>query len=134
MSGKFNVFGIDANTTVLLDKPCLEQLKQKAEIIVNPSINAHDAYQIIIHANEDINEYFVSACDLINETGDRLDKKYIDIYNCKYTLVETNVEKFYNLGEGYYPNALLPMHKAVEYRENKIKQGQNQSIYFSFFV
>jgi hypothetical protein len=131
---KCNLFGVDANTTVLLDKPCLNLLKQKAEIVVNPAINAHDAYQIIIHATEDINEYFVETSDLINGKGDVLSNECVEIYHCKYTLVKTNVEKFYNLGEGYYPNAILPIQAAVEYGENKVKKGQSQSVYFSFYI
>ena len=134
MGRKYNLFGVDAHTTVLLDKPYFESMKRKAEIIVNPAINGHDAYQIVIQAKEDIKEYLVTACDLINENGDFLSKQFIEIYNCKYTLVKTNVEKFYGFGEGYYPNAILPMQAAVKYGENKGKKEQNQSIYFSFYI
>ncbi len=134
MKTKFDLFGADAATTVLRDKPIPSVLKRGAEIILDMAKNGHDAYQIIICANEYINEYFVSVCDLKAENGAKIDKKFISVYNCKYTLVKTNVEKFYGFGEGCYPNAILPMDKAVEYGENKVEKGQNQSVYFSFHI
>ena len=39
MVDRYNVFGIDANTTVLRDKPFLETFKKEAKIILNPAIN-----------------------------------------------------------------------------------------------
>lgn len=134
MNNKFNLFGASATVTVLKDKPIANLLKREAEIIVETAKNAHEAFQIIICANEDVNEYYVSVCDLVSESGVKIDKRFISVYNCKYTLVKTNVEKFYGFGEGYYPNAVLPMNKAVEYGENKVLTGENQSIYFSFYI
>lgn len=134
MESRFNLFGADAFTTVLRDNPISNVLKKDAEIILDTPINGHNAYQIIICANEDLNEYSVFVCDLTSATGAKLDKRFISVYNCKYTLVKTNVEKFYGFGEGYYPNAILPMDKAVEYGENKVLKGRNQSVYFSFYI
>lgn len=134
MEKKYSVFGVDAYTTVLQDKPFSRFLKKEASIIVNPLINGHDAYQIVIQANEAIKNYAVSISCLQNEKGETLDEQFIEIYNCKYTLVKTNVERFYGFGEGYYPNAILPMEKAVEYGENNVGEGHNQSIYFSFYI
>ena len=110
MKRKYTLFGVDANTTVLLDKPFFDKFKKRAEIVVNPAINGHDAYQIVIEAKENIDEYFVEPCDLSNEKGDILSQRFIEIYNCKYTLVKTNVERFYGFGEGYYPNGNYMMH------------------------
>lgn len=132
--GKYHVFGVDANTTVLRDRPFAEVFKKEAKITVNPAINGHDAYQIIIQANENVDAYSVEISDLINEKGDTLSKQDIEVYHCKYTLVKINVERFYGFGEGYYPNAILPIEKAVEYKENVVKKGENQSVYFSFYI
>ena len=125
---KYTLFGVNASTTVLLDKPFPNFLKGEPKIAVNPPINGHDAYQIVIQANEDIKEYFICACSLTNKNGDCIDERFVEIYNCKYTLVKNNVERFYGFGEGYYPNAILPMHAAVSYGENKVQKGHNQSI------
>ena len=73
MKRKYTLFGVDANTTVLLDKPFFDKFKKRAEIVVNPAINGHDAYQIVIEAKENIDEYFVEPCDLSNEKGDILE-------------------------------------------------------------
>lgn len=134
MRSKYCVFGVDSDTTVLRDKPIPAFIKKEAKIVLDAVINAHSAYQIVIQANEEINEYSISTSSLHTEKNDEIAERFVDVYNCKYTLVKTNVERFYNLGEGYYPNAILPMEKAVEYCENKIKKGDNQSIYFSFNI
>ncbi|MBE5752634.1 MAG: DUF4091 domain-containing protein [Clostridiales bacterium] len=131
---KFLLYGVDGNTTVLLDKAFPQRLKKLPEIFVQPVINGHDSYQIILQAKEEIDNYLVEIRDLVNKNGEVLSKEYIKVYNCKYTLVTTNVEYFYGFGTGYYPNAILPMETAVKFKENNVKKGNSQSIYFSFYV
>ena len=90
--------------------------------------NEEEAGQVIITAAEDT-AYTFETADLTSESGAVLDKSAFTVYNEKYIYLDTIKDSLNSQGAGYYPDALLPYEKAVEYNENQVKKGCNQGVY-----
>lgn len=103
--------------------------------------NEEEAGQIMITAAEDTT-YTLTLSDLTSESGDVLKVKQtvtsdgeestidnISVYNEKYVNLTNPKDTLNAQGAGYYPDALLPYEKAVEYKENKVAKGENQGLY-----
>lgn len=93
--------------------------------------NEYEAGQIIITPKEDIKAYTLEMSDLSLETDTsvKLSKDNFAAYNQKYVSVDV-IERV-TTGGGYYPDALLPYEKAVEYSENTIVAGRNQGLWIT---
>ena len=135
MEKKAVVWGVDSNATVLQDKDVSNyaKIRKEAVVCVNAVRNEYEGAQLVVTANADI-EYMVTLSDLTDQKGNVFSKENITAYHCKYTLVKHNIEKYWDLGVGYYPNALVPFEAIEKYNENKIEKGKNQTLYFVFFV
>lgn len=94
--------------------------------------NEYEAGQIIISPEEDIEEYTLELSDLslTSDSSVKLSKNDFKVYNQKYVNVEQVVE-LVSTGGGYYPDALLPYEKAVEYSENTVDAGRNQGLWIT---
>ena len=99
-------------------------------LTINAFRNEKEAAQIVISPDGDA-EYTFELADLINENGTVLPKESFTVYHQKYINLETIKDTVNAQGAGYYPDALLPYEKAVEYDENKITGGQNQGLWIS---
>ncbi len=91
--------------------------------------NEEESGQIILSPKVDIASYEIRINDLKNSAGDTLSADSFEVYNQKYILVSTIKELGAGSSVGYYPDALLPYEKAVEYGENTVKAGQNQGLW-----
>jgi hypothetical protein len=87
--------------------------------------------QIVITAKDDISSYDFTVTDLKNEEGDVIKKEDIEVYSAMYVYVSYLYDSVRNYSKGYFPDAMLPIEKTVEYGENTIGKDCNQSIYVS---
>lgn len=108
----------------------VKSAKSKNVLKVHMARNEAEGVQLMMYAKNDIPSYDVKVSDLT--CGDeKISKDAIDIWQVKYQKVSGN-EKTGNqeFATGMIPDPLLPMKTAVEYKENSITKGNNQSIYF----
>ena len=91
-----------------------------------------EAGQIIITPEKDVEEYTVELSDLVltSDSSVKLSKDNFEIFHQKYVNL-TVIKATVATGGGYYPDALLPYEKAVEYDENKIAAGKNQGLWIT---
>ncbi len=94
-------------------------------LYINAFQNEYEFGQIVLTPTVDIESYDVTITDLTSGEN-TLSKDCFTLYNAKYMGVLT---KEGNQGAGYYPDAMLYLDKAVEYGENHVEKGNNQTIY-----
>ena len=126
-----NIWTCSANTKVL---KTVDYAETGNHFSIKAFQNESESAQIIISPTQDVDEYTISLNDLTSEDGLILSKENFSVYNEKYILVETIKDVNLQTIGGYYPDALLPFDKAVEYDENKIEGGNNQGIYVTLKV
>lgn len=94
--------------------------------------NESEGTQLVLTAKKDVSSYELIGGDLKDNAGNVIPKDDIDIYHQKYITITKRANAEMNpafaVGD-YIPDMLLDMDKAVEYKENTIKAGENQSIY-----
>ena len=113
------------------DSTYYDDVKENAEISITMARGEYEGGQIIITPNVDVPYYNVTVSDLKTADGSAtISGDQISVYKERYLLIEKNGEKN---GEplGYYPDALVPFEKIVEYKENTIKKDENQGIYMT---
>ena len=135
MQSKVILWGVNPNATVLKDKDISEYktVRRNADISLKAVRREYEGAQLIVTAKEDI-VYTLSVSDLFGKGGNVFSKENIKAFHCKYSHVKHNIEKFRDLGVGYYPNALVPFGAIEKYNENRIEKGNNQTLYFVFYV
>lgn len=112
---------------VMRDKHDYTSLGNK--ISVEMVKNESESAQFIMTANTDIASYDVSVSDL--RSGESvIPSSDIAVYKQGYVHVKIKgVNNFnYDYPAGWIPDFLLPMAKAVEYKENSISEGCNQGV------
>lgn len=115
-----------SDAKIMADKDYKDMMSQK-QLSISMAKNETESGQILITAASDIKNYTVAVSDLY--CGSEIIKSTdIEIFNQKYIEV-TQSSKNMDTPLGFYPDALLPFNKAVEYRENRIKKGSNQGIW-----
>lgn len=109
------------------DNSIYDQLS--ANLSVQMMKNETEGAQLIITASSDISQYSLTACDLSDGKGNIIPVKDIQVLHQKYVEIVRmhSTNKEIKAGD-FVPDMLLPMDKAIEYRENKIKKGHNQGI------
>lgn len=112
---------------VLKDKSYGGEFRRSLPLTVKMAKGEYESVQLVMTAKEDVQAYMVAIGDLTNENGDKISAKEVSVYNVKYIYVAER-EGFEH---GFFPDALLPFEKAVEYRENKITAGENQSVWIT---
>ena len=94
--------------------------------------NESEGTQLVLTAKKDVSSYELIGGDLKDDAGNVISKDDIGIYHQKYITITKRANAEMNpafaVGD-YIPDMLLDMDKAVEYKENTIKSGENQSIY-----
>ncbi len=133
-AGATNVWSTSALNKVLQTQ--VYESRGAAKVDVSLAQGESESAQIILTPEKDVKAFTVSTADLKNAQGDVLSKDNVLVYQQKYIEV---VSKTYNqkneaYPEGWYPDMLLPMDIAVEYKENTIKAGNNQGITFDISV
>lgn len=115
-----------SDVKIMADKDYKDMMSQK-QLSISMAKNETESGQILITAASDIKNYTVAVSNLY--CGSEIIKSTdIEIFNQKYIEV-TQSSKNMDTPLGFYPDALLPFNKAVEYRENRIKKGSNQGIW-----
>jgi len=128
---KYELWGAPITEKVLQNVHQYESMKATAEIEIDTARNEHESAQVILTGGSEDSEYTVEVSDLKQVGGDEVyPAKNITVYNMKYTNVLAPWSS--DALVGWYPDCLLPMEAAVKAGENKVKAGENQSIYFSF--
>ena len=94
--------------------------------------NEYESAQIMISGDSD-QEYTVETAALKNAAGETLSKDAFALYHQKYISVTHIRDTNSPTSEGYYPDALIPMEKAVAYEEN-VTTGRNQGIWVTLNV
>ena len=122
---------------VMRDKTYGAEFKKPAAFCFEAAQNEHESAQIVITPQKDVASFKIELAHV--QSDDRMFyiwKDRFTVYFQKYIRVSTSspdAEKHGN-PPGYYPDALLPFEKAVEYGENKIAAGNNQAIFISLSV
>lgn len=87
--------------------------------------------QIVITANKPVGAYNLTVEDLKTDAGEVLAKSNIEVFAAMYVYVSYLYDSVRSYSKGYFPDAMLPIEKAVEYGENTVAENSNQSIYVS---
>lgn len=110
-----------------------EDVRFGAAVTVEACKGEYESSQLILTAKQDIRDYTVSVSDLSDGAGNTFSAENILVYHEKYIEI-TNLYEGNGAVAGMYPDALLPIEKAVEYGENTIASGNNQGVYLTFNV
>ncbi len=124
---KTDIWTKQSAVKVLRDKSYGGAFRRSLPLSMKMAKGEYESVQLVLTARENVASYTVAVTDLANENGDKISAKDVEIFNVKYIFVEGK-EGF---ERGFFPDALLPFEKAVEYGENKIKAGENQSVWFT---
>lgn len=133
----YEIWSKQTTVKVMQDKTYPREFKKTAEFRFFAAQNEYESAQIIITPQKDVSFLSIELSHV--QADDRsfyLWKDRFSVFFQKYICVSTSspdAEKFGN-PPGYYPDALLPFEKAVEYGENKITAGKNQAIFISLHV
>lgn len=92
--------------------------------------NEYESAQIVITADKK-GEYTVETADLKTADGKVLSKDSFSLYHCKYVHLDTIKDSGVKTSVGDYPDAILPYEVAVDYDENFVERGENQSVWVS---
>ncbi|MBO4940438.1 MAG: DUF4091 domain-containing protein [Clostridia bacterium] len=136
-NGEIEVWSTYATEKVLQDYTDIyEDVRMPAEVGVEACKGEYESAQVIMTATKEVGTYTAEiVSDLVSRTtGAKFSKDNISLFHQKYIEVESVNSDYDALPAGWYPDALLPMEKAVEYDENKIEEGKNQGIYLIFNV
>ena len=115
------------------------------DVPTNPSLDLSieaikgetESIQLMITANEDVSSFNVSVGDLVSSNGDKISKSNVEIFAERYIeTVEPSVEnpRTADMYTGFYPDALVPIDRFIKKKENKIRKGNNQGIWFNLNV
>ncbi len=110
-------------------------VKGEAELSLLTVKNEYESAQLIFSAEADVKEYDLAIENLVLEGDSSVvyAQENIDVYNQKYIEVK-NILTSINVPKGMYPDALIPMEKAIEHKENNVKKGNNQGIWVEFYI
>ena len=133
-SGNHEIFCLPNTVKVLREQ---EEFTSKSNTLqIESAKNEYEGGQIIIRAGGDIKSYNAEISDLKNGNS-VISNENIEIYHQKY--IEIKQEWLSNPSNpeypaGWYPDALLPIETAVEYKENTVSKGNNQGIWITVHV
>lgn len=128
--GEAELFSAYVTTVVMQDKDVADADKLSAAFNYVCGKGETETAQIIMNAKSNVSAYTFTVSDLTDEKGNVFHKDNFEVFNQKYIEV-INPTKNEESNYGFFPDALLPFDKAVEYNENKIEKGKNQAILVS---
>ncbi len=129
-----DVWSVQSTVKIKQEERYPEKDKKELSYTISGGRGEFEASQVIITAASDkrVDSYDIEVSDLT--CGENvIDESYIQVYNEKYIEVSTTPNT-YSTGLGWYPDALLPFEKAVEYGENTVEAGKNQGLYIETFI
>ena len=113
------------------DREYYSRLSKAAEIDIKMCQGEYESGQIVVTPNEDIDSYNARVSELKSDDGFTIPSKNINVYGASYCRVKNVYDTATGEEPGWFPDALLPISALVEYKDNKIKKGENQSFYVS---
>ncbi|MGN1052884.1 MAG: hypothetical protein ACI4SH_05795, partial [Candidatus Scatosoma sp.] len=116
---------------VLQNKAYGGDFRRRLPLTLKMAKGEYESVQLVITAIEDVKSYVVAVSALSNGAGGVIAAENVSVYNVKYIEIAEHSTRQPNEDLGFYPDALLPFEKAVEYGENKITAGENQSVWFT---
>lgn len=134
---KAELWSKQTTVKVLADKQYDAAYKKAPAFAFRAAKNEYESAQVIITAAEGIRDYRIELSHIQSENRMYyIWKDCFTVYHQKYIEVKQNSKgaEEKGFGKGFYPDALLPFEKAVEYGENKVEQGKNQAVFISLHV
>lgn len=125
------IFGSYITEKILRDVKADDSQKLTAEFSIVSAKGETEDSQIVLTPKKDVKSCTISVSELTMEDGTEFPAESISLYYQKYIEITTRSDGYTNNPFGFYPDMLLPYEKAVEYKENTIKGGENQSIILS---
>ena len=105
---------------------------QAAMVDLTMAKGEYEGAQIIMTPTKDVDYYNVTVGEIKSANNVVFPADHIEVLMQKYIYVGKVYDDARNPKTGWYPDALLPFDAAKTYKENKIKAGENQGLYFSF--
>lgn len=121
-----------ATEKILLDQQYKEEEKTNKDFKITMVKGEYESFQILLTPTGDVTAYNATINDFTLSDNTKFNKENISIYNQKYLEVVNGTVGGAGLPLGFYPDALLPLEKAVEYNENTIKANNNQGLWVTF--
>lgn len=84
---------------------------------------------LVISPNVDVASYEVSVSKLVHPQGYFIPQDHVSVLAARYCNVSTIYDTATGEEPGWFPDALIPIEAIVEHHQNKIKAGENQSLY-----
>lgn len=131
---RFDVWYQHASEKVLKDFHYASAFKKQMETLkLHAAKNEYESIQIIISSQIDINNYQLKVSNLYSDNH-TFSEKNIKIYHQKYIEITENAPQQAQKLTGFYPDALLPMDTAIEFKENKVGKNNNQGIWITLYI
>lgn len=130
-TGNAEIWSTYNTTKVMKEKHDYEKFAPKIEVSMAKS--EVEGAQLVITPDYDVKSYTLTASDLVS--GENVfPAENVRVYKQGYVNVTSKTPNQTNEAypTGWTPDMLLPMEKAVEYRENTIEKGCNQSLTVEF--
>ncbi len=105
---------------------------QQKTLEVSMFKNEKEGGQIILTPTQSVAEYDIEISDLTSTSGAKIPKEATTVFNQKYVDVTLASPSMTVATVGMNPDAFLPFDVAVEYKENKIEENDNQGIYVEY--
>lgn len=130
-TGNAEIWSTYNTTKVMKEKHDYEKFAPKIEVSMAKS--EVEGAQLVITPDYDVRSYTLTASDLVS--GENVfSAENVRVYKQGYVNVTSKTPNQSNEAypTGWTPDMLLPLEKAVEYRENTIEKGCNQSLTVEF--
>lgn len=128
---EIELFGSPITEKILQDVEASSSQKIEAKFAITSAKGETEDAQIVVNPSKNVKSCTVNVGTLTSENGTEFPVENISLYYQKYIEITTRSDGYTNNPFGFYPDILLPYEKAVEYKENTIKGGQNQAIILS---
>ena len=131
-----SIWSASGTEKIMQDKLDLyEDIKGPKSLSVYAAKGEYEGQHLILTSEQkNIDNINLTAVDLTMIGGSEIfPKANIEVFFEKYVEVKKNYDKT-DAPIGWYPDALIPMEKVVEYKENEMKGGRNQGLYIRFNV
>ena len=111
--------------------------REKKTVTLEGARNEYLAFQLIVHANSDLEAVDSSVSDLRSGSA-RIDRENIALFREHYLHVTDPSSSMYgdppSAGEGWYPDQLVPMDAPKGGAPFSVAAGQNQGIWVDVFI
>lgn len=128
------VWGAYNTVKIMQDSDAFTHFDPKIEVQL--AKGEREGAQLVLRPDHDVASYDLVTADLVNGEGDVFPAEQIVVYKQGYLklIQKSDFNTNYAYPAGNIPDFLLPLEKAVQYGENTIGKGQNQSLTVDFYA